>query len=380
MEPADYQPLPPEAHAFVDGRLGVDAEREFLRRMKADPQLRERVNELRGAIGMLRDLPAGEPPAGFNERLIGRIREDELADRARQRIMRAPTPLWQYAAHVGTGAVAAALLFAVFGFPGFQPATAVEPDAPLIGKGFTPHEEDLLPALGDQFMRFDSLRRNVHAAMVLDPDLQRQLLRLELECSDLARRNNWLAPEVAQLAPDSSIDYLRFLESLDQALQLIEDEISASIRDRRAVDMTRVNHALGDVQVPAGLDTGVQLAIRGSRADVRTVFSDDGPQGIRLYAEMRRAEYRHDPEALLTAAEAFLARGESGWLTDHARAAKVSALLRLGRNAEAARYFMREFSAYDEGLTPRQRHLVQALIREGDRQRLYEARRALLAE
>jgi anti-sigma-K factor RskA len=154
MEPAEYQPLPPEVHDYVDGRLSADAERDFERRMNASAQLRTQVEQLRQAIEMLRDLPAREPRPGFAERVVGRIREEDLAERARQRIVAAPVPLWTNAVQVAIGAIAASLVLAVIGMPGLWERT--QPDIPGVGGenvAMAPTESDLLPALGDHSER-----------------------------------------------------------------------------------------------------------------------------------------------------------------------------------------------------------------------------------
>ena len=57
MEPADYQPLPQEAHDFIEGRLGADDERAFRRRLERDENLRRQVERVRATMALLRGLP-----------------------------------------------------------------------------------------------------------------------------------------------------------------------------------------------------------------------------------------------------------------------------------------------------------------------------------
>lgn len=380
MEPADYQPFAPEVHAFVDGRLDAESERDFTRRMHANPQLRRQVEELRGALAVLHGLPAKEPPENFKHKVIGRIREEELAERARVRITSSPTPLWQHFVHAAAGAVAAALLLAFLGFPSFRDAPGADGGVDGRALGAMPAEEDLLPVLGDQFERFDSLRRQISIAVPRDADLQRQLLRIELESSGLARRNAWLGPEVAALPPERGLPYSRFLESLDAALLVLDDEVSASAGEGRAVNLARVRAALDAVETPAALRGGYRLAARGTLPDRHGNIATPGSPEMQHYASMRRADYRHDPQGMLLAAEELLAVRAHGVLADHARAAKIAALLRLDLDVEAARYLVAEFATVDRDMSPQRQAVLLALVKPEEMQRLHQARRAMTGE
>jgi hypothetical protein len=377
MKPADYQPFPPEVHDFVDGRLSAEAERGFERRMAANPQLREQVDALRKAINLLRDLPPAAPAIDFDKKVIGRIREEELADRARRRIMASPRPIWQHAVQVGLGAMAASLVLALIGLPG-----VFETEAPAFsGSGggsavpeVAPTEGDLLPVLCDHYERFASLRRNIAGTTLDNADLQRQLLRIEVEASDLPRRQRWLMPAVADLPMDRRIEYETFLHELDRALRILETEVGSG----RKVDLGRVRAALQSVNVPQDLVAGYEIVARAGMPGTRKLVHDATiPEELRQYAEVRAADYRHDPRAVIAAAEAYLANWGQGSFVDQARAARVGALLRLGRNSEAARYFDETFSRHSRDWTPMQAALFAEFFTPGQKYTLFEALRAL---
>ncbi|MBK8208166.1 MAG: hypothetical protein IPK87_15425 [Planctomycetes bacterium] len=380
MEASEYQPYPPEIHDFVDGRMDADAERAFRRRMETNAALAEQVEQLRHAIKLLHEIPAKQPPAGFDERLIGRIREEELADRARTRILPAPRPLWQHVVQVGIGAVAAALVLAVIGVPGMWDTNdpEIEGTGGLVSDAVAPTEEDLLPSLGDHYERFDSLRRNVSAMRVIDIDQQRQVLRIEMDSSDLVRRNLWLAGEVSRLPANRRVEYVTFLSQLDSALSAVDTEISASSRDLRAVDLARLEAALAGVKAPGTLQEGYLLATRRSVPDPRGMVAEgEQPLELQLYASIRRADYRHDPQGVIDAADELLRRRGRSEFKDYAHAAKVEALIRLNRDAEAAKYFNDSFSAFDSDLSEQQQAMLRAFFKDGDKLRLQAAREAL---
>ncbi len=380
MEASEYQPFPPEIHDFVDGRMDAEAERSFRRRMESNAAIAEQVEQLRTAIKLLHEIPARQPPAGFDERLIGRIREEELADRARTRILPAPRPLWQHVVQVGVGAVAAAIVLAVTGVPGMWHTNGpeIEGTGGLVSGEFAPTEEDLLPALGDHYERFDSLRRNVSAMHVSDTDQQRQVLRIEMDSSDLVRRNLWLAGEVSRLPASRRVDYVTFLGQLDSALSVIDSEIAASSRDLRAVDLARLQTALAGVKAPGTLEEGYLLAARRSVPDPRgMVAKGEHPLELQLYAGIRRADYRHDPLGVIDAAEELLRRRGRSEFKDYAHAAKVEALIRLNRDSEAASYFNESFSAFDADLSDQQQAMLRAFFKEADKLRLQAARETL---
>jgi hypothetical protein len=153
MEPSDYKPFAPEAHE------------------QNNAELKSQVDALKRSIEVLRAMPVQEPKPGFDERVIGRIREAELAERARKQIIAAPMPLWQHVVQVGLGAAAAAMVLLVIGVPGM-----FGDDTQLAGSGgspvnmVAPTEGDLLPALADHNARFDSLAPSCqHRASALGP-------------------------------------------------------------------------------------------------------------------------------------------------------------------------------------------------------------------
>lgn len=381
MEASEYQPFPPEIHEFVDGRMDAETERAFRRRMEGNAALAAQVEQLQGALKLLRELPVKAPPPDFDKRVIGRIREEELAERARGRILRAHTPLWQHAVQVGAGAVAAALVLAVVGVPGLWQR---EPDVTgtggaLIGAEFTPTEEDLLPALGDHLERTERLRRNVNAAGSQEPAVMRQLLRIELESSDLARRNQWLEGEVMRLPAARRMDYMAFLGSLGAAIETLDTEIIESNRAGRPVDAGRIRAALDKVAAPDVLSGGYSISSRGTLPDSRGLVAavESETKEMRLFARVRRAEYRHDPQGVLQAADEFLAEVNQYGLSDHVRAARVRALLDLDRDPEAARYFNEAFAEEDYDIPQATQAMLRAYFKDSEKLRLQSAREAL---
>jgi hypothetical protein len=329
---------------------------------------------------MLRDLPAREPRPGFAERVVGRIREEDLAERARQRIVAAPVPLWKNAVQVAIGAIAASLVLAVVGMPGLWERT--QPDIPGVGGenvAMAPTESDLLPALGDHSERLHCLRRNINCANLRDADMQRELVRAELEASDLARRNSWLAGEVARLPLEQRVDYLQFIEGLDRAIALLNTEIADSNRDRRPLDLGRVREALGVVHVPATLQAGYEIASRVAAPAQSPVSRSDTTQ-LSLFREIRLAEYSHDPHGVISGCESYTARFPQGELVWQANAAKVSALLKLGRDRDAARHYDAAFSRYDSDQSPALRAMLKDHFRASEVDRLANAFREMKAE
>jgi anti-sigma-K factor RskA len=382
MKPGDYQPLPPEAHDYVDGRLSEEQEKAFERRLESDPQLAAQVQALRASVQMLHDLPEHEPPAGFDDRVLERIRNLDLAESARKRILPAPTPLWQNVVQVASGAVAAAVVFAIFGLPGIfgseQPAG--EPDSALAVTPMSaePSEADLLPTLAEQFARFESLRRNVMHTEVADPDLQRQLLRLELELSGLGHGNEWLSSEVSRLPADQRLEYGAFLANLEGALEKLNHELTESRLDQRPVNLPQVRGALLGVQAPPVLTRAYRVQVQAALpADAVVPVSGSVSDEVRLYARVRHADYRHDADAMLKAAEDYLEHYGNGHLADHAAASSVAALLRLGRDRDAALRFNLYFSEWDSDLTDAQQAMLQGIFKEAENIRLQTALDAL---
>lgn len=383
MEPADYKPFAPEVHEYVDGRMSAESERDFERRLAANPELKRQVDSLRRSIELLGNLPVQQPRDGFDQRVIGRIREEELAERARRQIIAAPMPLWQHVVHVGLGAAAAALVLAMIGVPGMFSGGSENLEG--IG-GATPvarvtaTEDDLLPALADHNARFDALRRNVSATRVDDPDLQRQLIAMELQYSDLGRRNAWLAEQINDLPANRRGAYEQYIARLDAALQAVSQEIDRSRGERRPMDMDVVRKALAEVPAPEDRLGDYRISVRGSLSDARVAaMADDGRRldEITLYALVRQAEYRHDHAAVIEAADSYLEWQSRGRFKDQANAAAIAAQLRLGRDLDAGRRFRAQFGDYDEDLHPGQLELVRGLLTEEEFTRLQAARAAL---
>jgi hypothetical protein len=383
MKPSDYQPFDADVHEYVDGRMTADAERDFERRLERNPELKQQVDGLRKALQALRELPVRQPAEGFDERVMARIRELELADRARQQIVSAPVPLWQHVVQVGLGAAAAALVFAIVGMPGlFDGSDAL--DLPQNGGGdvarVSATEQDLLPALADQHARFESMRRSIACTRVSDPFEQRELLSMELQNSELSRRNAWLRVQVAELPANQRAPYDRFLATLDDALNTLGDEITASQQEGRPVNMSVVDGALARVQSPRGpiehvriSNNSGQLVPEGERVGARNL--DD----VALYSLVRRAEYRHDHESVIDAVEVYLAHMKTGRYKQHAIASAIAAHLRLGQDREAAARFT-GLGEYDEDIAPGQLDTLRGMLTQAEFTRLNAARKALRGE
>lgn len=379
MKPADYKPFPPEVHEYVDGRLTSSDEREFERRMAGNEQLRGQVRSLQAALGLLHGLPVKDPGDSFDARVIGRVREEELAERARSQIIPAPTPLWKHVVQIGAGAMAAALVFALVGFPGLfggGESISVEDGASLLAA--RPTEDDLLPALADHKSRFESLARNVSTTSAADPRSQRRLIALELEHSDLVRRNRWLASQVEELPSDSRAGYREFIDSLDEALDAIDAEMTESRSENRAVNLSLIRRALDEVAAPQGhvsefeiLRHSGELVQAGPEINVGTPRA---PDEIGLYSLVRRADYRHDHGAVVDAADIYLKHFPRGRFSDHAHAAALAALLKLGDGAAAARRFIDAFGEYDEDIEAHRQQVVRGLLTDEEYQRLVRLR------
>ena len=381
MEPSEYKPFAPEIHDYVGGRMSAEDEREFERRLAVNSELKGQVDQLRRALELLHSIPMQEPKPGFDERVIGRIREEDLAERARRQIASAPTPIWQHIVQVGLGAAAAALVLAVIGVPGmFEP----EVDT-LDGTGgaatvarVSATEDDLLPSLADQNSRFESLRRNVALTRLADPDLQRQFVAMELQYSDLQRRNRWLAEQVSGLPAAHRGQYERFLEQLESALDVVSSEVALSGSDRRAVDMGKVVGALNQVEVLQGAVGDYRLSMDSGmlvpRSDVmRTGSSKLGE--VNLYSLVRRADYLHDYPAVIDAVTVYLNEFPQGYFADHASASAIAAHIRLAQDDDAAKLFARKFGDYDEDLKQGQLELVRGLMNAEEFERLTTARK-----
>lgn len=389
MEPADYQPLPQEAHDFIEGRLGADDERAFRRRLERDENLRRQVERVRATMALLRGLPTKQPSEGFAERVLGRIRDGELIERARKRITSARTPLWQHIAQVGAGAVAAALVLAVVGVPGLFERVTEGPAAPAVAAVelgvVEAGEEDLLPALGDQYERYRRLSQQVAYVPVENPDTQRELIRMELELSDLLRRNRWLSGEVTSLPADRRREYRRFLDDLDSALAALDRELTDSAAENRPARTDVMRKTLSEVSVPLRLREECRYTIvrtgTGPSGELgrSRVAAGAGDAEVRSYCAIREALYRHDLERVVSAAQAYRASFSRGRFVKPAALQATAALLRLGREREAAQTYESAFPVYDEDLSMADLVLVRGLLAEDELAALSRARAALRA-
>ncbi len=387
MDPGEYQPLPSEVHDFVDGRLSPADERDFQKRMAGNPKLKQQVHTLQGAIALLHALPTREPAAGFEQRVLGRIKTEELAERARRRIRTAPAPLWQHIAQVAAGAVAAAVVLAIVGVPGVFDDKPASPEGGQVALDLQPvtsqpTESDLLPVMGDHFARLQVLRRNVSAIEVFnagngaDADTQRSLLQLELEMSELGRRAPWLSAEVARMPADRRNEYFAFVESLSRALADVTAEAARSRTDDRAPDLALVRQKLDSVKAPERLARQYYFESRlldTERAPRLLSAADDASSELALFAVVRKAEYDNDPEGVIAAAEAYIAAYSRGRLVDQAHLAAIHALLKLGRSLDGAALYERHFGEYESDLTPARLSLVKRTLTEVQRKAIAAA-------
>ncbi|MBZ0138130.1 MAG: hypothetical protein K8I27_17370 [Planctomycetes bacterium] len=385
MEPSDYQPFDPQLHDYVDGRMSADDERDFARKLERNPELKKQAEALGKALALLKTLPVLEPKAGFDDRVIGRVREEKLAERARSQIVSAPVPIWQHIVQVGLGAAAAALVLAVIGVPGmFAPDDEINLSSSGgedVAARVMPAEADLLPVLADHRARFESLHRSVACTRVDDPHEQRKLIALELEYSDLERRNRWLREAISDLPANRRLEYADFLDALEAALATIQHEVSASLQESRPVDVAAIEKAMGAVRTPRGEIEHYQLSLNsGELAPEDERVGADSLDDVAMYSLVRRAEYRHDHRAVLDAVRFYARNMQTGRFRHHANASAVGAYLRLGQDREAAARFAADFGDYDEDLTPEQLQVIRGMLTEHELERLNTARQALRNE
>ncbi len=351
MQPDEYKPLPPEAHAFLDGTLNAEQEADFRRRLDRDESLRTQVEGVRVALSMLKALPVKDPGPAFSQRVLGRVRESELIDRARRRIVGARAPLWQHVAQVAAGAVAAAVVLALVAPDwrrGPAPDSPANPLVDVVGAGMVePNEDDLLPNLGEQVERLRKLSSHVDALSGLEKDSQRKLLRLELDYSDLQRRNYWLAGQLSGLPAERRKEYHGFLDSLDGALDALDRELTESASERRPVNLAQVSLALRGVNTPNRFKGQQRFSVRrfgtaasGAEEGTRRVSSPvAGDPELESYANVREAVYSNDLERILAACDAYsgeLGPYKAGHFAKLSEITAVITLLHLGRVADAA--------------------------------------------
>ncbi|MHC4839921.1 MAG: anti-sigma factor family protein [Planctomycetota bacterium] len=386
MEPSDYKPLHPEVHDYLDGKLSAEDERRFERRMDSNEELAEQVSNLRNAIAVLDTVRDYQIPEGFDERVIGRCREADLVENARSQIKPALGPFWQPLVHVAMGAVAAAIVVAVIGLPGgseqpqdTEPALA----PPLESIASVATEEDLLPALGDQFNRFQNLQRQVKFVAIDDADMFRESIRVELELTEIPRRNYWLKKEISGLPEARRIEYVRFLDGLADAFTAIDNELIEAQNMQRAPRTEVLESALASVEVPSRLREECTYSLRrsgsGPSDDLGTsrIGVGNGDPQVRSYTRIREALYRHDYRGMYDASRRYLAEFPQGKFVDAAQLFSVIALLRESDDSRAAKRFVDYFGEHDGDMTREQLALIAGMMDSQEFARLKAAQRKL---
>lgn len=334
MNPAEYQPLPAEAHAYIDGLLDADGERAFLRRLEHDDALRQRVEEIQAARSMLQSVALVEPPVGFDEALRERLRRVDLAAQARERIGRGGVPIWQRAALVALGALAASVAVVVILHSDSTPSPLPAVNSVLSENAVAgASEADLLPVFADQYDRFREFRRNVLYSNVAG-HARRDLVRGELELSELGPRCRRLRGVVAGLPDPSRREYLRFFDSLASCCDAIDEELVRARNEGRELDNSVLNATLASVYLPQRLsdDRTVQVARIGpsTRNAETSRVSIGSDRELTLYLTAREAFYARDYDAAAKAYSAYLAEFGRGRFADGAKASRAVALLRAG--------------------------------------------------
>jgi len=383
MQPDEYKPLPPEAHAFLDGTLKAEQEADFRRKLDRDESLRTEVEKLGAALDLLKTLPVKDPGVEFNKKVLARVRDNELAERARRRIRGARSPVWQHVAQVAAGAVAAAIVLALIG-TGNAPTTPLNPaDQPLFDvAAVEPNEDDLLPNLGEQYAHYRRVASNVGSLADADGDSQRILLRGELDRAGLLRRNAWLAGQIASLPLERRREYQRFLDGLDNALEILERELSESAAENRVVNLGLVQGAMDGVYTPETLARQVHFEMRryGGRSRDAVPVSPGlelSPE-LASYAAVRAAVYDNDLERIVAACDAYLSPyRKAGKFARPITITLAASLLRLNRPGEAAERYEQMFGVYEEKLTPADTRLMERLMTPMELARLQQARKSL---
>lgn len=384
MQPDEYKPLPAEAHAFLDGTLNAEQEADFRRKLDRDPALRADVEQLEAALGLLKAAPVKDPGPAFARKVLDRVRDEELAERARRRIAGARSPIWQHVAQVAAGAVAAAIVLALVG-PAWHDNAPANPDDALLATvaAVEPSEDDLLPSLGEQYTRYRNVADHVGSMQGVDGDSQRLLLRAELEHAGLPRRNAWLSSQLGSLPLERRREYQRFLDGLDNALDIIDRELAESAAEHRGVNVGLVQGALDGVKAPQRLTVEVRCEVR--RRDKSGVMNvSPGPDlnpELAAYAAVRAAVYANDPERIVAACDAYLRPyGKAGKFARPAVITMVGSLVRLDRAEEAAARYEQIFGLYEEKLTPDDWRMIERTMTAEEREKLRQGRRSLHGE
>ncbi|CAG0929895.1 hypothetical protein PLCT1_01175 [Planctomycetaceae bacterium] len=335
MEPSEYTPLPREAHAFIDGLLDSESERAFVRKMERDPSLKQRVDEIQAARRMLASVAMIEPPADFDKGLIERLRFVDLAGEARQRIGKAGSPLWQRIALIGAGALAASVVLTIMlpnvNSPASLPVGNTEyADFATVA---SVSEADVMPVIADQYDRFREMKRNVLYANV-DSQTRRDLVRGELELSDIGPRSKRLRAMVQGLPEPQRREYLRFFDSLSACCEAIDAELVKSRNEGSEPDLRVLSNTLASVYLPARLseESSLQVVRFGPspRSTQATRVSVGGDRELSMYLTAREAHYARDYDRAAKAFGAYLGEYSRGRFADCAKAGRAVALLRAG--------------------------------------------------
>lgn len=381
MQPDEYKPLPPQAHAFLDGRLNAEEEADFRRRMDNEPELSAGVEQLRSTLALLKTLPAREPAPGFNERVLGRVREVDLVERARKRITGARSPLWQHVAQVAAGAVAASIALALVG--SFGPWSKPAPLGPA-GPGVDvakagASEDDILLNLSDQYDRYRHLAAHFDALGDVSPDAQRRLVRIDLEASGLLRRGQWLEDQIDGLPTERQREYRVFLQGLRAALQAADLEVAESAAESRPMDLARVNRSLGAVKAPTRLARDLSLSVPRGAVSAATGVSivDKANPEMEAYGNVRVLVYSHDHQRVVGACNEYAKAFTRGNYLKQAGIEAIHALVRLGQIEDAARRWDDVFGKYDDRSSPADLRMVNLLLTPAEVDSINTQRQAL---
>ena len=381
MEPSEYTPLPRESHEYVDGLLGSEAERDFERRLLGNPELKQRIDEMQAARKLLASVAMVDPPADFDAGVFERLKYVDLANSAREKLLQARTPIWQRFAQVAVGAVAASVALVLIGLPSTStPTPEYVLDGGPISANLLPvssvSEADVMPLFADQYDRYREMQRHVLFAQADNADARRDLVRAELELSDVLPRCRRLESIVRSLPEPERREYVRFFDTLASCCESIDAELVKSRNERRELSMQALNASLAGVYIPARLSSeGAMLVTRfgpaGSQATpIRVSVGSDAE--LALYLQARGAFYQRDYEGAWRHYEDYLARYPKGRFGDCARSGCASALLRAGDSDRALDRYLADVSG-NANCLPLIDSADQALFRQAQNER---ARRA----